>query len=190
MLPKGKLAFNLAALALGMGMLAYASVPLYRIFCSMTGYGGTTQAAVRAPGKMYDRQITVRFNADHAPALPWIFAPVQNDVTVKVGEEKLAFYHAENQEAYEVTGRAVYNVTPHKVGPYFVKTACFCFSEQTLTGRQKVDMPVSFFIDPAMMDDPEMKDVHTITLSYMFFPVQHPALPTKLNLLQAPLNKD
>lgn len=167
-------------------MLAYASVPLYRLFCQVTGYGGTTREALHAPGTTYDRVIKVRFNADHDPALPWLFRPLQTEIPVRVGEEKMAFYESNNMENYDVTGRAVYNVTPHKAGPYFMKIACFCFEEQTLSARQRVDMPVSFFIDPSILDDPEMKDVHTITLSYTFFPVQHPALPTKLNLLPVP----
>lgn len=163
------LAFNLAVLAAGMLMLAYASVPLYRLFCQVTGYGGTTRAAAHAPAVTYGRTMTVRFNADTDPHLPWKFYPGEKNHTVKVGEEALTYFVAENTSDRQVTGRAVYNVVPHKAGQYFAKIECFCFTEQTLQPKQKVDMPVSFYIDPAIMNDPELDTVKTITLSYTFF---------------------
>ena len=163
------LAFNLAALALGMAMLAYASVPLYRLFCQVTGYGGTTQKGEYAATKVLDQPITIRFNADIAPNLPWKFAPGEPQRTLKIGAQGLTYYVAENNSDEPVTGRAIYNVVPHEAGQYFVKIACFCFDEQTLQPHEKVNMPVSFYIDPAIADDPDLQNVHTITLSYTFF---------------------
>ena len=166
-------ALNAAALALAMLGLAYASVPLYRLFCQVTGFGGTTQTGLVAPGAVKGQHnITIRFNSDIDAGLPWTFAPGQSHMVVKVGEQSLAYFKAKNLTKSLVSGRAVYNVVPHQAGPYFVKIACFCFSEQTLAGGQEVDMPVSFYVDPAILDDPEMKDVGTITLSYTFFPLK------------------
>ncbi|MFW0777585.1 MAG: cytochrome c oxidase assembly protein [Rickettsiales bacterium] len=163
------LAFNLVALATGMLMLAYASVPLYRLFCQVTGYGGTTQQADHAPTKILDRPITIRFNADIDPKLPWKFAAGEPKRTIKIGQQGLTYYVAENNSDKPVIGRAIYNVVPHEAGQYFVKIDCFCFEEQTLQPGEKVNMPVSFYIDPAIVDDPDIKDVNTITLSYTFF---------------------
>lgn len=160
---------NLLALIAGMVMLAYASVPLYRLFCQMTGYGGTTRAGVYHGEKILDRTITLEFNADTDPALPWDFKPGELKRTVKIGEQGLTFFTAHNRSNRAITGRAVYNVVPHLAGQYFVKIACFCFSEQTLQAGQSVHMPVSFYIDPAIADDPDLKNLHTITLSYTFF---------------------
>ena len=164
-----RLAANLAALVLGMLMLAYASVPLYRLFCEVTGYGGTTMTGQYAAAKVLDRTLTIAFNADTDPNLPWAFAPGEKSHTVKIGEQGLTHYVAHNRSNETVTGRAVYNVVPHKAGQYFVKMECFCFTEQTLAAGQKVDMPVSFYIDPAFAGDPDLKGVNTITLSYTFF---------------------
>jgi len=167
-----RLALSLLALVVGMVSLAYASVPLYRVFCQVTGLGGETKQASAVPEtRVTDRQITVQFNADVMDGLPWAFAPQQREMTLNVGEQKLAFYAAENQRPVPTQGMATYNVTPHKAGQYFNKIACFCFDEQTLEASQAVDMPESFFIDPAFADDPDMRDVDTITLSYTFFPV-------------------
>lgn len=164
-----RLALNLCMLAAGMAMLAYASVPLYRVFCEVTGFGGTTKRAALAPDQATGRIVTLTFNADIAPDLPWRFSPGEPSMQVRVGQNSLTHYVAENLSENPTKGHAVYNVTPHKAGRYFEKIECFCFTEQTLEGRQKVNMPVSFFIDPAFADDPDMKDVHTITLSYTFF---------------------
>jgi cytochrome c oxidase assembly protein subunit 11 len=166
------LALNLLTLVAGMVLLAYASVPLYRLFCAVTGYGGTTQSSEVLPDKIYDRKITVRFNADIDPALDWKFSPGAKKQVIKVGESALTYYMAKNNTNAPITGHATYNVVPHKAGQYFVKVACFCFEEQTLHAGQEVNMPVSYFIDPAIMDDPEMNDVQTITLSYTFFPLK------------------
>lgn len=166
------LALNLAAVAVGMLLLAYASVPLYRLFCEVTGYGGTPKTASALPDKIFDREITIEFNAETDPDLPWEFKPSQRSVRVRVGERGLAFYTARNLADRPVAGHAVYNVLPFKAGPYFAKIDCFCFTEQVLQAKQKAQMPVSFYIDPAIMDDPDMADVKTITLSYTFFAVK------------------
>lgn len=153
----------------GMIGLTAASVPLYRLFCQVTGYGGTTQRAEAVPGLVAATPVTVLFNADVAPDLPWRFRPVQRKLEVLPGEQHLAFYEAENRSSEPVVGMAVFNVTPHKVGVYFHKLACFCFEQQTLEPGQRVEMPVSFFVDPAMLDDPSTREVQQITLSYTFF---------------------
>jgi cytochrome c oxidase assembly protein subunit 11 len=165
-----------AGVAVGMVGLAFASVPLYRLFCQATGYGGTTQRAEHAPDAAGERVITVRFNADVAGTnLPWSFTPVQREVKVRVGEEHLIHYHAVNRGKEAVIGTATFNVTPAKAGIYFQKIACFCFSEQRLDAGESVDMPVSFFIDPEIAKDPNTRDLDTITLSYTFFRAKHDA---------------
>jgi cytochrome c oxidase assembly protein subunit 11 len=158
----------------GMLGLTAASVPLYRLFCQTTGYGGTTQVAQRAPATPVEQTIEVRFNADVDPGLPWLFQPEQRQVVVRLGEQHLAFYRAKNRSDRPITGQAVYNVTPDKAGAYFDKIACFCFTEQVLQPGEEVDMPVSFFVDPALLDDPNAREVKTITLSYTFFMVEQP----------------
>jgi cytochrome c oxidase assembly protein subunit 11 len=161
---------TLACLAIGVMLgLTAASVPLYRLFCQVSGYGGTTQVADALPDAPLARTIKVRFNADVDPELPWSFRPVQREVEVRIGEQSLAFYRAANRSDGPVVGQAVYNVTPFKAGIYFDKIACFCFDEQRLAAGQEVDMPVSFFVDPAILDDPDTRDLTTITLSYTFF---------------------
>jgi cytochrome c oxidase assembly protein subunit 11 len=159
----------LAGVMAGMLGLTAAAVPLYRLFCQATGYGGTTQRAEAAPEQGLERTITVRFNADVDPDLPWSFAPEQRQIEVRIGEQSLAFYRARNRSDHAIVGQATYNVTPFKAGPYFSKIACFCFEEQVLQPGQEVDMPVSFYVDPAILDDRNTRDVHTITLSYTFF---------------------
>ncbi len=163
-------ALSLVAAALGMVMLAYASVPLYRLFCQASGFGGTTRRAQTAPLTAEERVITVRFDAQTAPGLPWEFKPGEQEIAVHVGEQRLTYYTAKNLTRHAVTGHAVYNVLPHSAGLYFDKIQCFCFTDQTLAPGQEVRMPVSFFIDPAIMNDPELDEVRTITLSYTFFP--------------------
>ncbi|MSP01913.1 MAG: cytochrome c oxidase assembly protein [Acetobacteraceae bacterium] len=155
--------------ALGMVGLSFAAIPLYRMFCAATGYGGTPKIGVApAPGGN-GYTIRVRFNADTNPGLPWTFAPDQLEVVVPVGEDHLAAYTAHNKARTAVTGVAVYNVTPEKAAKYFHKTACFCFNQQTLEGGQTMDFPLSFWVDPAISTDPNTKDVKVITLSYTFF---------------------
>ncbi len=162
----------LSAVVVAMLALAFASVPLYRLFCQVTGFGGTPQRveANAAPGQaVSDRIVTIRFNADVNSGLPWSFQPEQPSVRVRVGEQALAFYRATNHSDRPVTGIATFNVTPDKAGAYFSKIACFCFTEQTLAPQQSVEMPVTFFVDPAILEDRGLDDVETITLSYTFF---------------------
>jgi len=158
-----------SGIIVGMLGLTAAAVPLYDLFCRVTGFGGTTQVAEAAPEAATDRTIRVSFNADRDPGLPWRFQPVQRRMEVKIGENHLAFYEAENRSDRPIVGRAVYNVTPHKAGAYFAKVHCFCFEEQLLMPGERIEMPVSFFVDPRILDDTNAGDVHEITLSYTFF---------------------
>ena len=163
------LAIGLIGIVAGMAGLAYASVPLYRLFCQVTGYGGTTQVAAAAPGASEARRITVRFDATVSPSLPWRFEPTARAVEVAVGEERLAYFRATNLSDRPATGMATFNVTPHKAGLYFKKIACFCFDRQVLEPGESVEMPVSFYVDPEIAGDPNLDEVRTITLSYTFF---------------------
>jgi len=149
--------------------LSFASVPLYNLFCRATGFGGTTMTADAAPDRELARTITVKFNTDTAPDLPWEFKPEKREITMPIGRKSLINFKAENYTTTPVTGTAVYNVTPAKAGKYFRKIECFCFGEQLLNPGQKMDMPVVFFIDPSIEDAPDLDDVSTITLSYSFF---------------------
>lgn len=169
-----QLGLNLAMIVVGMVCLAYASVPLYSLFCRVTGFGGTTSRAEVAPSRVLDRTLTVSFNADVDPGLPWEFKPLQHKVSVKVGEKKLIFYSAKNLSEEPVTGVATFNVTPDKAGGIFDKIECFCFTNQTLQPGQEMVMPVSFFIDPSIADDKNLGDVTDITLSYTFFKAKKP----------------
>ena len=159
----------LAAVIVGMVGMSFAAIPLYRLFCAATGYGGTPSIGLAAAPGSSGQTIRVRFNADTSPGLPWTFAPDQLEAKLKLGDEQVAFYHAANRSAEAVTGMALYNVTPEKVGKYFHKTACFCFNKQTLAANQSMEFPVSFWVDPAIRDDPNTGDVRVITLSYTFF---------------------
>ena len=147
-----------------------AAVPLYRLFCQVTGYGGTTQRAERAPeGELADRVVTVRFNAETAPDLGWEFRPLVQSVKVHPGEERTIAYRAVNKTTAPVTGTATFNVTPDKVGIYFDKIQCFCFTRQRLGPGESADLSVTFFVDPDIASDPDTRDVDTITLSYTMF---------------------
>ena len=159
----------LATVAAGMVGLAYAAVPLYRLFCQVTGYGGTTQVAAAAPEIVADSAIAVRFNADVGGTMPWRFAPLQREMRLRLGEVGLARYEAINLSDAAVVGTATFNVTPHKMGPYFSKVECFCFTEQTLAPGERGEMAVTFFVDPDMLNDPTVAGVTTVTLSYTFF---------------------
>lgn len=165
----GRLALVLFGGVCAMVGVAFASVPLYRLFCQVTGFGGTTQVASEAPETVSERSVTIRFNADVNPELPWSFQPVERAVEIRIGEQGLAFYRASNVGPEPVTGTASFNVTPLKAGVYFNKVQCFCFEEQRLEPGQTVDMPVSFFVDPEILEDRNLDDVSTITLSYTFF---------------------
>lgn len=149
--------------------LVVVSVPLYRLFCQVTGYGGTTQKVEASNGIILAREMTVRFNSDISNDLPWYFKPVQRTVSVRIGEEALIFYKAVNNSNETVTGTATFNVVPFKAAQYFNKIDCFCFTEQTLAPGEEADMPVSFYIDPELADDKRLDEVKEITLSYTFF---------------------
>lgn len=159
-----------AGVVAGMVALSFASVPLYRAFCQITGFDGTTQRADKPAERVLARRITVQFDGNVNQGLPWAFKPEQRDQTLHVGETGLAFYRAENLAGKPVTGRATFNVQPAKAGLYFKKIECFCFTEQTLKPGESASMPVTYFIDPAIADDPNLDDVGTIILSYTFFP--------------------
>ncbi|HEV2818751.1 MAG TPA: cytochrome c oxidase assembly protein [Allosphingosinicella sp.] len=159
-------------LVFGMAGLAYASVPLYRMFCEATGFAGTPlrDEAARAPGDA-GRMISVRFDANTSPALPWRFAPVDTHRDVAVGARSIALYTARNLSDHAVAGTATFNVTPAQAGQYFTKIQCFCFTEQRLSPGQEVQMPVVFFVDPRILEDPDTRNISEITLSYTFYPV-------------------
>ncbi len=157
-----------------MGSLAWAAVPFYDWFCRVTGFGGTTGVAEATPDDILDRVVTVRFDASKAKDMPWEFKPVEREMKVRIGETGLAFYEAYNPTDKPVAGQASYNVTPYSAGGYFQKIACFCFEEQVLQPGERVEMPVSFFVDPELVDDLEAKYVHTITLSYTFYEIDLP----------------
>jgi cytochrome c oxidase assembly protein subunit 11 len=158
-----------AVVAIGMVGLSFAAIPLYRIFCAATGYGGTPKIGTAAAPGGNGKSIRVRFNADTNPGLPWTFAPDQTEIVVPLGDDHLASYSARNKARTAVTGVALYNVTPEKAAKYFHKTACFCFNKQTLEGGESKDFPLSFWVDPAISADPNTADVQEITLSYTFF---------------------
>jgi cytochrome c oxidase assembly protein subunit 11 len=164
-----KVATIVASVAVGMVGLAYASVPLYDLFCRVTGFGGTTQRADAAPATVLDRTIRIAFDANVNSGLGWEFKPVQRQQTVRIGEQSLAFYHATNVGKDPVTGTATFNVSPPQAGSYFSKIQCFCFTEQTLQPGQSIDMPVTYYVDPDIANDPDLKYLDTITLSYTFF---------------------
>ena len=167
----GRTALKMAVLVAAMVALAFASVPLYRAFCQLTGFAGTPLRAAEAPGAIAG-QIGVRFDANTNPGLPWRFEPVQTTVRVAPGARTQILYRAQNLSARTTTGQAVFNVTPDQAGKYFKKIECFCFTEQTLAPGQKVDMPVIFFVDPAIAKDPDSRHIDEITLSYTFYPVE------------------
>jgi cytochrome c oxidase assembly protein subunit 11 len=158
----------------GMVGLAYAAVPLYKLYCQTTGFGGTTQRAEKAPDVVLDQTIRVRFDANTAPSLAWTFVPVQNTLDVKIGQSTLAFYRATNNSDRPLKGTATFNVTPDAAGIHFNKIECFCFTEQTLAPGETAEMPVTFYIDPNIVTDEDAQNVTSITLSYTFFPADEP----------------
>lgn len=175
----GAIAFAGACAMLGLG---YASVPLYRLFCQVTGFGGTTMIAseakaASAAASATGAKISIRFDASAASDMPWTFRPAQATDTVTIGERDIATYVAKNVGREPITGMATFNVTPEQAGKYFNKIQCFCFTEQTLAPGQEVNMPVLYFVDPAMLDDPNMQGVEQITLSYTFHRVKEPVSP-------------
>ena len=163
------MAFGLVGVIVGMAGLSFASVPLYRLFCETTGYGGTPKIGPAASPGVSTRMITIRFNADVNGAMPWKFEPLQSQLKVALGEEQPAFYSATNEAGTAVVGVSTYNVTPEKAARYFHKTQCFCFTQQTIAAGATAQFPLSFWVDPALADDPNTADVTNITLSYTFF---------------------
>lgn len=165
----GKTLIPIIGVTVGMAAMAWAAVPLYDLFCRVTGYGGTTQQATSASDTILERTVSVRFDASVARGMPWTFKPVQQTQEIRIGETALAFYEAHNPTNRAVTGTASFNVTPLSMGSYFAKIDCFCFVEQTLQPGETVTMPVSYFVDPEMVTDSDTRGVHTVTLSYTFF---------------------
>lgn len=164
-----KTVLQLVGVVLVMGGLAWASVPFYDWFCRVTGFGGVTGVADAGSDIILDRTITVRFDASKDRDMPWEFKPVERQMELKIGETGLAFYEAYNPTDRPIAGMATFNVTPYSAGGYFDKIACFCFNEQILQPGERVQMPVTFFVDPEIVEDPDAKYVHTITLSYTFY---------------------
>ena len=152
-----------------MASLGWAAVPLYDLFCRVTGFGGTTQVGTGPSDLILDRTITVRFDASRERGFPWEFRPVERSHTLRIGETGIAFYEAYNPTDRPIAGTASYNVTPYSTGSYFIKIACFCFTEQTLAAGESMDMPVVFFLDPDLEKDERMRGVADVTLSYTFF---------------------
>ena len=166
------LTVGVAGLMLGM---SFAAVPLYRMFCAMTGYGGTTQRVVAAPSAPGERSLTVRFDSNVAGGLPWAFEPETKQITLRTGETKTVFYRVTNLTDRAISATAAYNVTPDQAGVYFDKLNCFCFSEQTLGPKETAEWPVVFYLDPALEKDDAMRQVDQLTLSYTFFESKKPA---------------
>jgi len=167
----GRVAALCSGLVIAMLGLAYAAVPLYRMFCQATGFAGTPMRAEKAPDHVLDRLVTVRFDRTIGPGLSWTVEPVVNTMTVRLGEPALAFYRASNTTDHPVRGVASFNVTPDQAGAFFNKMECFCFKEQELAPGETVEMPVSFFVDPAMLADRDGRYIEDITLSYTFHPL-------------------
>jgi cytochrome c oxidase assembly protein subunit 11 len=156
---------------------AYAAVPLYNWFCRTTGFAGTTQVSEQAPDTILGRKLTIRFDSNVTPGLPWKFVPEQNEVTVRIGEVKTVHYKVINQAARAITAQASYNVSPPQVGGYFAKINCFCFTQQTMKPGETREMAVVFYVDPKITEDSDQDVLNTITLSYTFFPVKEPETP-------------
>ena len=164
------------AFVAGMVGMAYAAVPLYDMFCRVTGYNGTTQRVEQASDVILDEKVKVTFDANTSGGLPWEFKPVQRDIDIRIGETVQVMYKAKNLSSKPTTGQATFNVTPMQAGAYFNKVQCFCFTETTLQPGEEMEMPVVFFVDPDMVKAVETKDIKTLTLSYTFYP-REPSKP-------------
>jgi cytochrome c oxidase assembly protein subunit 11 len=167
-----RVALMAAGVFCGMVGLAYASVPLYDLFCRVTGFGGRPQIADKAPANATTEKMVIRFDANVSGELDWTFQPQATTMTVNVGEPYIAKYIAHNTSTQSLTGSAVFNVTPTEAGIYFNKIECFCFTKQTLKPGETVEMPVEFFVDPALLENANAKGIKEITLSYSFYPVK------------------
>ncbi|MFU1477668.1 cytochrome c oxidase assembly protein [Roseovarius sp. C7] len=172
--PKTKTVTRLVGVVVVMGALAWASVPFYDWFCRVTGFGGVTNVADAGSSEVLDQTIRVRFDASKERGMPWEFKPMAREMELRIGENGLAFYEAYNPTDRPVAGQASYNVTPYEAGNFFVKVDCFCFEEQVLQPGERVQMPVSFFVDPEIVTDRDAKYTHTITLSYTFYEIDLP----------------
>lgn len=184
---KKKTLLQLVSVVVVMGGLAWASVPFYNWFCRVTGFGGVTQTADTGADHVLDQTIKVRFDASKERGMPWEFKPMQREMELRIGETGLAFYEAYNPTDKPVAGQAAYNVAPFSAGGYFTKIDCFCFTEQVLQPGERVQMPVTFYVDPEIVQDREAKYVHQITLSYTFYQID---LPEKHASLAADKSKN
>lgn len=176
-----KIAYGLLGVAAFMLSMSFAAVPLYNWFCKVTGYGGETQTSAEASDTILDQTITIRFDASLDRHMPWSFKPVENQMEIRIGETGLAFYEAHNPTDRVIAGTASYNVAPFSAGSYFTKIDCFCFEMQVLQPGETVMMPVTFYVDPEIVDDIEAKHVNRITLSYTFHETD---LPDEVSLVQ------
>lgn len=179
--PNGRLAVKLLAIVVTMTSLSFAAVPFYSWFCQVTGFAGTPQKAAGASSEILDQTITIRFDANTDPALPWEFKPVENEVTLRIGETGMAFYEAHNTSDRTVAGTATFNVSPDIAGAYFTKIDCFCFTEQVLKPGERVLMPVTFYVDPEITRDGDTARVRHITLSYTFYETKLPEAQAELS---------
>jgi cytochrome c oxidase assembly protein subunit 11 len=177
----------LFGVVLTMGALAWAAVPFYGWFCRVTGYAGTPSVAASGSDVIIDREITVRFDANVESGMPWQFKPVVNEMTLRIGETGLAFYEAYNPTDHPIAGTASFNVSPDQAGYYFTKIECFCFTQQILQPHERVEMPVSFYVDPAIMSDKDGRQIKEITLSYTFYPVNKPKQAARVGTPAAPV---
>lgn len=184
MTPQNRTGLLLLGVVVTMTSLSFAAVPFYSWFCQVTGYGGTTSVAAQSSDAVVDQWITIHFDANTDPAMVWEFKPLQAQMKLRIGENGLAFYEAYNPSNRAIAGQAAYNVAPDLAGGYFTKVECFCFTEQVLQPHERIVMPVSFFVDPAMLNDIDARDIAEITLSYTFFEIP---LPDQQAALSAPL---
>ena len=187
--PKAKTAVQLVGVVVVMGALAWAAVPFYDWFCRVTGFGGTTGVAEAPSEGVLDQTVTVRFDASKARGMPWDFRPVERQMKLRIGETGLAFYEAYNPTDRPVAGSASFNVTPYEAGGFFAKIDCFCFTEQVLQPGERVQMPVTFYVDPEIVTDRDAKYVHTITLSYTFHEIDLPEAYAALEPAEKPDEK-
>lgn len=171
---KGRTVTQLVGLVVVMGGLAWASVPFYDWFCRVTGFGGVPGVASQNSNDIMDQTIKIRFDASKARDMPWEFKPMEREMELRIGETGLAFYEAYNPTDRPVAGQAAYNVTPYEAGGFFIKIECFCFTEQVLQPGERVEMPVTFYVDPEIVTDRDAKYTHTITLSYTFYEIDLP----------------
>lgn len=181
----GRTVVKLVSVVVFMGGLAWASVPLYDWFCRVTGFGGTPSTSTVASDEILDRTVSVRFDASIERDMPWEFRPVEREMEIRIGETGLAFYEAYNPTDRPVAGSAAFNVFPYEAGGYFTKIACFCFEEQVLQPGERVLMPVTFYVDPEIVEDRDAKYTHSITLSYTFYQID---LPSEEDIEQAALD--